>query len=86
MASVELRRGDTLPAVRLIALAERLRFGRSFQPTMSGARVSSLARQADHDAYAAAVASLSGLGRDALFAAAAQALRARDGFTAAGAA
>ncbi|WP_042396688.1 ATP-binding protein [Streptacidiphilus carbonis] len=71
-------------AVRMIALAERLRFSRSFQPTMSAARARQTAEQADRPAYADAVSEYAGLGPDALWAAVAAALLTRSQLTAAG--
>jgi tetratricopeptide (TPR) repeat protein len=85
LAMVDLDRGKrtgderaTRSGVRLIALAERLRFLRGFQPTMSAARARHAAEQADRPAYADAVSSYAGLGRDDLRAAALAALRARE--------
>jgi hypothetical protein len=66
----------------MIALAERFRYVRGFQPTMSAARARHVAEQADKPAYADAVSSYADLGRDALRAAASTALRARAQFTA----
>ena len=65
-------------AARMVALAERFRFARSFQPTMSPARVRAAAERADRPAYDDAVASYAGLGRDELHAAALAALAERD--------
>jgi predicted ATPase/DNA-binding SARP family transcriptional activator len=86
LAMVDLDRGTrarddraTASGVRLIALAERFRFLRRFQPTMSSARARQAAEQADGPAYAAAVSAYAGLGRGELPAAALTALRARDG-------
>ncbi|MFI0779533.1 ATP-binding protein [Streptomyces sp. NPDC021212] len=53
-------------AVRLIALAERLRVLRDFQPTMSEARARRAAEEADGTAYADAVSEYAALGRDEL--------------------
>ncbi|MEZ3183162.1 AfsR/SARP family transcriptional regulator [Streptomyces pimonensis] len=53
-------------AVRLIALAERLRVLREFQPTMSAARARRAAEEADAPAYADAVSRYAALGRDEL--------------------
>ena len=75
------RSGDeraTRSGVRLIALAERFRFNCGFQPTMSVARVSRLAEEADKPAYAEAVSAYTGLGADDLRAAASAAVLARD--------
>jgi predicted ATPase/DNA-binding SARP family transcriptional activator len=77
LAAVELdraaRTGESEAAatgVRLTALAERFRFSRSFQPTMSAARARQTAEQAEPEAYAAAVSAYSGLDLDELRAAA----------------
>ena len=53
-------------AVRMIALAERLRVLREFQPTMSAARARRVAEEADGAAYADAVSEYAALGRDEL--------------------
>jgi predicted ATPase/DNA-binding SARP family transcriptional activator len=53
-------------AVRMIALAERLRVLREFQPTMSAARARQAAEDADGAAYADAVSEYAALGRDEL--------------------
>ncbi|MFF7790192.1 BTAD domain-containing putative transcriptional regulator [Streptomyces sp. NPDC007991] len=53
-------------AVRLIALAERLRVLRDFQPTMSADRARKAAEDADRAAYAEAVSEYAALGRDEL--------------------
>ena len=86
LAMVDLDRGTrarddraTASGVRLIALAERFRFLRRFQPTMSSARARQAAEQADGPAYADAVSAYAGLGRGELPAAALTALRARAG-------
>ncbi|GAA4698887.1 ATP-binding protein [Phytohabitans rumicis] len=63
---------------RLVALAERFRFLRGFQPTMSATRAHQAAAQADGPAYADAVSSYAGLSGDGLRAAAIAALRERD--------
>ena len=63
---------------RMVALAERLRFLRNFQPTMSAARARQAARQADRPAYDEAVSSYAGLGHQELRAAALAALRERE--------
>jgi hypothetical protein len=84
LAMVDLdrgRRGDqraTTSGVRMIALAERFRFLRGFQPTMSAARARRSAERADRSAYDDAVSSYADLGRDDLRAAALAALRARE--------
>ncbi|MFE7571555.1 ATP-binding protein [Streptomyces sp. NPDC057539] len=64
-----LASGDAT-AVRMIALAERLRVLREFQPTMSEARAREAAEGADRAAYADAVSEYTALGRDELRAAA----------------
>ncbi|MFG2195660.1 ATP-binding protein [Streptomyces sp. NPDC048639] len=53
-------------AVRMIALAERLRVLREFQPTMSAARARQAAKDADGAAYADAVSEYAALERDEL--------------------
>jgi predicted ATPase/DNA-binding SARP family transcriptional activator/tetratricopeptide (TPR) repeat protein len=71
------RTGDrraTRSGARMVALAERLRFLRNFQPTMSAARVRQAAQQADRPAYDEAVSSYAGLGADEDLRAAALAL------------
>jgi tetratricopeptide (TPR) repeat protein len=60
-----LASGDT-GAVRMIALAERLRVLRDFQPTMSADRARQAAQDADRAAYADAVSEYAALGRDEL--------------------
>lgn len=54
-------------AVRMIALAERLRVLREFQPTMSAARARQAAEDADRAAYADAVSRYAALERDQLW-------------------
>jgi len=74
------RAGDeraTRSGARMVALAERFRFLRGFQPTMSSARARRAAEQADRSAYDDAVSSYADLGREDLRAAALAALRAR---------
>jgi predicted ATPase len=74
------RTGDeraTRSGARLVALAERFRFLRNFQPTMSAARARQAGQQADRPAYDEAVSSYAGLDDDDLRAAALAALRAR---------
>ncbi len=69
MAELERNAGDPRArraAARMIALAERFRFVRNFQPTMAPARVSQVARQADAAAYARAAASYAALHEDEL--------------------
>jgi phage baseplate assembly protein W len=53
-------------AVRMIALAERLRVLRDFQPTMSADRARQAAQDADRAAYADAVSEYAALERDEL--------------------
>jgi hypothetical protein len=84
LAMVDLDRGArtgderaTRSGVRMIALAERFRFPRNFQPTMSTARARQAATQADRPAYDEAVSSYAGLGQEDLRAAALAALRER---------
>ncbi|MFK4190059.1 ATP-binding protein [Streptomyces sparsogenes] len=62
--------GARAAGARLIALAERFRFLRGFQPTMSSARARRAAEEADRAAYEEAVSSYAALGRDDLRAAA----------------
>jgi predicted negative regulator of RcsB-dependent stress response len=57
---------DRPRSVRLIALAERFRYVRNFQPTMSPQRVRQIAEQTDRPAYAEAVSEYAGLNRDEL--------------------
>jgi predicted ATPase/DNA-binding SARP family transcriptional activator len=86
LAMVDLDRGArtgdhraTGSGARMIALAERLRFPRNFQPTMAAARARRAATDADRPAYDEAVSSYAGLGHEDLRAAALDALRAREG-------
>lgn len=60
-----LASGDA-DAVRMIALAERLRVLRDFQPTMSADRARKAAQDADRAAYADAVSEYAALERDEL--------------------
>jgi phage baseplate assembly protein W len=53
-------------AVRMVALAERLRVLRDFQPTMSADRARQAAQDADRAAYADAVSEYAALERDEL--------------------
>jgi hypothetical protein len=76
LAMVDIDRGDR-SAVRLIALAECMRFARGFQPTMSVARARETAERVDGAAYADAIAAYAGLSRADLRTAALAALRAR---------
>lgn len=85
LAMVDVERGErtgderaSRSGARMIALAERFRFLRAFQPTMSSARARHAAEQADRPAYDDAVSSYADLGRDDLRAAALAALRARE--------
>jgi predicted ATPase/DNA-binding SARP family transcriptional activator len=63
---------------RLVALAERFRYMRAFQPTMASARARQAAQDADKPAYDDAVSSYAGLGPEELRAVALEALRARE--------
>lgn len=65
-------------AVGLIALAERFRLPRNFQPTMSPARARRTAERADATEYTRAAAEYAALPPDDLRAAALEALRQRD--------
>lgn len=58
---------DRARAARRIALAERMHFSRSFQPTMSPAAARRAALDADEPAYRAAVAEYAGLSREGLW-------------------
>jgi predicted ATPase/DNA-binding SARP family transcriptional activator len=85
LAMVDLDRGAragdrraTTSGARMIALAERFRFPRNFQPTMSAAAARRAAEQADRSAYDDAVSSYADLGHEDLRAAALVALRARE--------
>ncbi|HEX8133721.1 MAG TPA: BTAD domain-containing putative transcriptional regulator, partial [Actinomycetes bacterium] len=78
LAMVDLDRGATSSAARMIALAERFRFLRNFQPTMSAARARRAAEQAARPAYDEAVSSYAGLGHGDLRAAALALLRERE--------
>jgi predicted ATPase/tetratricopeptide (TPR) repeat protein len=76
------RTGDrraTTSGARMIALADRFRFPRTFQPTMSSARARQAATDADGPAYDEAVSSYAGLGHEDLRAAALDAVAAREG-------
>ncbi|TDV53543.1 ATP-binding protein [Actinophytocola oryzae] len=66
----DITRGATGSGVRLVALAERLDFVRSFRPTPTVADVRDAVENADGPAYAAAVSEYAGLDRDGLRAAA----------------
>ncbi|MGA2828412.1 MAG: BTAD domain-containing putative transcriptional regulator [Streptosporangiaceae bacterium] len=85
VAMADLGRGEgtgderaTRSGVRMIALAERFGFFRSFQPTMSADRARHAAERASRPAYHDAVSSYADLGREELRAAALAALRARE--------
>jgi hypothetical protein len=85
LAMVDLDRGAragdaraTRSGVRMVALAERLRFPRSFQPTMSSARARQAATHADRSAYDEAVSSYADLDGEGLRAAALEAVSARE--------
>ena len=84
LAMVDLDRGArtghqraTRSGARMVALAERLRFLRNFQPTMSAAHARHAAQQANRPAYDEAVSSYAGLGDEELRSAALAALRER---------
>ena len=84
LAMVDLDRGAragderaTRSGARMAALAERFRFLRNFQPTMSADRAHRTATKAGGPAYDDAVSSYAGLGEEDLRAAALAALRAR---------
>jgi hypothetical protein len=75
------RAGDerlTRSGAAMIALAERFRFLRSFQPTLSADRARHAAERASRPAYDDAVSSYADLGSEELRAAALAALRARE--------
>jgi predicted ATPase/DNA-binding SARP family transcriptional activator len=85
LGMVDLDRGEragdqraTRSGVRMVALAERFRFLRGFQPTMSSTRARHAAEQADRSAYDEAVSSYADLGHDDLRAATLATLRARE--------
>jgi hypothetical protein len=77
LAFVDIDRGATELGARMIALAQRFRFVRNFQPTMSGHRARVAAENADKPAYDDAVSSYAGLDPDELRAAALTELQAR---------
>jgi hypothetical protein len=78
LATADLTHGGKDPAAaRMTALAERFRFLRMFQPTMSADRARRAAEEADQPAYGEAVAAFAGLRPDELRAAALAALRER---------
>jgi predicted ATPase len=68
----------TRSGVRMIALAERFRFLRTFQPTMSADRARHAAERASRPAYDDAVSLYADLGREELRAAALAVLRTRE--------
>jgi predicted ATPase/DNA-binding SARP family transcriptional activator len=75
------RAGDrraTSSGARMVALAERFRFLRGFQPTMSSTRARHAAERADRSAYDQAVSSYADLHHEQLRAEALAALRARE--------
>ncbi|MGR3936487.1 ATP-binding protein [Streptomyces sp. BRA346] len=73
----DLAAGRAGTGVRLIALAERFRCLRSFQPTMASPRSRHAAQKADGAAYDDAVSTYAALGRDGLPGAAVALLRLR---------
>lgn len=77
LAMADLERGAGGPAARLFALAERFRWLRGFQPTMSAARVREAAGHAERAAYDDAVSTYAALGHAELRDAALELLRAR---------
>ena len=80
LGMVDLQSGDGADrrsGARLVALAERFRFLRGFQPTMRPATARQEAEQADGPAYSEALAEYAGLGRESLRDAALAALAAR---------
>src|SRR6266540_1794513 len=85
LAMVDVERGErtgderaSRSGARMIALAERFRFLRGFQPTMSSARARQAAEQADRSAYDDTASAYADLDREDLRAAALTALRARE--------
>jgi predicted ATPase/DNA-binding SARP family transcriptional activator/tetratricopeptide (TPR) repeat protein len=85
LAMVDLDRGArtgdrraSRSGARMVALAERFLFLRTFQPTMSAARARQAATHADRPAYDEAVSAYAGLGAEDLRAAALEALRVRE--------
>ncbi len=77
LAWIDIDRGETRTGARMIALAERFRFLRNFQPTMSPASATQAAVEADRSAYDDAVSSYADLGADQLRTTALAELRAR---------
>ena len=76
LGTADLAQGDT-SGVRLIALAERLRCLRTFQPTMSSSRARESAENADRAAYEDAVSTYAALDVPGLRAAALDLVRVR---------
>jgi hypothetical protein len=76
LAAVDIDRGADRLGARMIALAERLRFVRNFQPTMAARHVTEMAGNADKAAYDDAVSSYAAMDQDQLRAAALAALQA----------
>nr|WP_042189319.1 BTAD domain-containing putative transcriptional regulator [Kibdelosporangium sp. MJ126-NF4]CEL18561.1 Signal transduction response regulator / Disease resistance domain-containing protein / Tetratricopeptide repeat-containing protein [Kibdelosporangium sp. MJ126-NF4]CTQ98045.1 Signal transduction response regulator / Disease resistance domain-containing protein / Tetratricopeptide repeat-containing protein [Kibdelosporangium sp. MJ126-NF4] len=68
---------DGRPGAGMVALAERFRFSRGYQPTMSPASARDMAEQADKAAYADARSTYAALDSDSLLAAALAALQTR---------
>ncbi|CAM3739431.1 BTAD domain-containing putative transcriptional regulator [Kibdelosporangium persicum] len=68
---------DGRPGAGMVALAERFRFSRGYQPTMSPARAREMAEQSDKAAYADAQSAYAALDSGSLVAAALTALRER---------
>ncbi|PXY20075.1 ATP-binding protein [Prauserella flavalba] len=81
LAMVDLDRGAVRSGVRMIALAQRLRYLRQLQPTMSESRAREAAEHADGAAYADAVSEYAALDRADLRAAILAALRDRPNAT-----
>jgi predicted ATPase/DNA-binding SARP family transcriptional activator len=84
LAMIDIRRAErdadraaARTGARLVALAERFRYVRNFQPTMSSARARAEARTADEPAYDDALSSYAGLGPRELRARALDIVRAR---------
>jgi hypothetical protein len=73
----DIAAGDTATGVRLIALAQKLRFLREFHPTMTSARFVRVAEDANRSAYEDAVSSYADLPPDDVRAAAVAVLRGR---------
>ncbi|MEV6907870.1 BTAD domain-containing putative transcriptional regulator [Amycolatopsis sp. NPDC051071] len=81
LAVADLGRGATAEGVRMIALAGRFGLLREFQPTMSPARITKIAQEADRRAYDDAVSSYAALDHDGLRAAVTAVLDSRDQLT-----